>query len=244
MKTFVEKLLSLSEVAVFTGAGVSTLCGIPDFRGPQGLYKQANADRIFDLEWFRRDPSFYYNASRELIYGLRNIDPGPVHRVLAQLEEMGVVAGIITQNIDMLHQKAGSRIVHEIHGSPVRHYCFKCGQAKTFEEICDMLQNATVALCADCGSAYKPEITFFGEALPQTAFEEAVALARRAPLMLILGSSLTVHPAASLPTLTVQAGGDLAIINAQTTYLDERASFRFSDLAVFADELQKAIGTK
>ena len=234
MNAMVEKLKQARCVAVFTGAGVSTLCGIPDFRGPQGLYRQPDAERLFDIEWFRRDPSVYSNGCRELVYGLRRFRPGPVHEAVARLERAGVVGGVITQNIDMLHQKAGSQKVYEVHGSPLRHHCCGCGREKSFEEICAMLEREAVPRCERCGEAYKPDITFFGERLPEAAFESAVALARRADLMVVLGSSLTVHPAASIPPLTVDAGGELAIVNAQPTPLDRLATLRGEDLAAFA----------
>lgn len=221
-------------MAVFTGAGVSTLCGIPDFRGPQGLYKQPDAERIFDIEWFRRDPSVYYRGCSELVYGLRRFSPGPVHEAITRLEQAGIVKGVITQNIDMLHQKAGTRTVYEIHGSPLLHHCVGCGREKGFEDICAMLESTEVARCELCGEAYKPDITFFGEMLPEAAFEGAVALARQADMMLVLGSSLTVQPAASIPAMTLHAGGELVIVNAQPTPLDRLAALTYPDLAEFA----------
>jgi NAD-dependent deacetylase len=234
MQALIDKLKKSACTAAFTGAGVSTLCGIPDFRGPQGLYKQPDAERIFDIEWFRRDPSIYYTGCRELIYGLKNYKPGPVHHAIARLERAGVVAGVITQNIDMLHQKAGSQTVYEVHGSPLLHSC-PCGRVKTFDEICALLERMPVPRCEACGEAYKPDITFFGEMLPEQAFEKSVALARQADLMLVLGSSLTVQPAASIPPLTVRAGGELVIVNAQPTPLDGSASLLYTDLAAFAE---------
>jgi NAD-dependent deacetylase len=240
MKALIEKLKNARRVAVFTGAGVSTLCGIPDFRGPQGLYKQPDAERIFDIEWFRRDPSVYYKGCMELVYGLKNFNPGPVHKAIVRLERAGLVKGVITQNIDMLHQKAGSKNVYEVHGSPILHHCFGCGREKTFDEICAMLEKTPVPRCEHCGEAYKPDITFFGEMLPEKAFERSVALARQADLMLVLGSSLTVHPAASIPPLTVQAGGELVIVNGQPTPLDHLASLLYPDLAAFADAVLAA----
>jgi NAD-dependent deacetylase len=240
MNALIEKLKKARRVAVFTGAGVSTLCGIPDFRGPQGLYKQPDAERIFDIEWFRRDPSIYYTGCAELVYGLRRYAPGPVHEAVVRLERAGLVKGVITQNIDMLHQKAGSRTVHEIHGSPILHHCVGCGRERPFDEICDMLEKTVVPRCERCGEAYKPDITFFGELLPEQAFSDAVALAQEADLMLVLGSSLTVHPAASIPPMTVRCGGELVIVNAQPTPLDRLATARYPDLALFAEAILDA----
>ena len=224
-----------SHLVALTGAGISTLAGIPDFRGPKGLYRQPGAERIFDIDWFRRDPSLYYEGCRELIYGLDRYAPGPVHTLLARIEQAGRLQAVITQNIDMLHQKAGSRRVIEVHGSPLRHHCSGCAREAAFDEIRALLQHARVARCAQCGAAYKPDITFFGEALPEAALSAAVEQARRADLMLVLGTSLTVYPAAALPEQTLRAGGQLVIVNAQPTPLDNRARLRLPDLAAFAE---------
>ena len=239
MRALVELIRSSSSVVAMTGAGVSTLCGIPDFRGPQGLYRQPDAERIFDIDWFRRDPAVYYRGCRELVYGLARYEPGPVHLALRRLEEAGRLRGIITQNIDMLHQRAGSGNVWEVHGSPLRHHCFECGAERTFDEILAMLGKDEVPRC-QCGGAFKPDITFFGESLPEAAFAAARDAALKADLMLVLGTSLTVYPAAGLPQLTLRAGGRLAIVNAQPTALDDFAVFRGTDLAAFAKAVQAA----
>ena len=238
MKQLIEALKKSRRTAALTGAGISTLCGIPDFRGPQGLYAQPDAERIFDIDWFDRDPSIYYRGCRELVYGLKDRSPGPVHKALKHLEDIGGLDGIATQNIDMLHQKAGSSTVWEVHGSPLLHHCRNCGRAATFDEVCAMLDGkeaAFVPRCPVCGAAFKPDITFFGEALPEKAFAEAQALAIRAEVMLALGTSLTVFPAAGLPRLTLQGGGKLFIVNAQPTPLDRFAVRRYPDLAEFAE---------
>ena len=233
MKDLIEAIRSAKCVGCLTGAGVSTLCGIPDFRGPQGLYKQKDAERIFDIDWFDRDPSIYYNGCAELVYGLDRFTPGPVHQALKHLEDLGFLKGIATQNIDMLHQKAGSSNVYEVHGSPILHHCRQCGDEKTFGEILEMLGEA-VPRCK-CGGVYKPDITFFGEALPETAFASAQSLAIRSDVFLVLGTSLTVFPAAGLPRLTLQAGGKVFIVNAQPTSLDEYAAGVYRDLGEFAE---------
>lgn len=243
MKELIEALKSAKCVGCLTGAGVSTLCGIPDFRGPQGLYRQKDAERIFDIDWFDRDPSIYYNGCAELVYGLDRFEPGPVHVALRHLEDLGLLKGIATQNIDMLHQKAGSSNVYEVHGSPIRHHCRRCGDGKSFAEILEILRStptpqlytsATVPRCR-CGGVYKPDITFFGESLPEEAFVSAQSLAIRSDVFLVLGTSLTVFPAAGLPHLTLQAGGKVFIVNAQPTSLDEYAAGVYRDLSEFAD---------
>ena len=245
MKELLEALKKAKHVGCLTGAGVSTLCGIPDFRGPQGLYRQKDAERIFDIDWFDRDPSIYYNGCAELVYGLDKFQPGPVHRALKHLEDLGLLKGIATQNIDMLHQKAGSSNVHEVHGSPIFHHCRQCGDEKTFAEIMEMLRRSpspwrfdsrSVPRCA-CGGVYKPDITFFGESLPEEAFAASQALAIRSDVFLVLGTSLTVFPAAGLPRLTLQAGGKVFIVNAQPTSLDDYAAGVFRDLSAFAEAI-------
>lgn len=233
MQKLIEKIAEVESVAAFTGAGISTLCGVPDFRGPNGLYKQPNAERIFDIDWFRRDPSIYYTATRELIYGLRRIQPGPVHRALVALEQVGKLKGVITQNIDMLHQKAGSHTVWEVHGTPRVHHCLGCGDAQSFEAICEQLEREPVPHCARCGDVYKPDVTFFGEMLPERAFAAAQQLAEVVDLVLVLGSSLTVHPAAQLPLLARA----MVIVNGQPTPYDQRAVLRYDDLTEFADAI-------
>ena len=243
MKELIEAIRKAKRVGCLTGAGVSTLCGIPDFRGPQGLYKQKDAERIFDIDWFDRDPSVYYNGCAELVYGLDKFQPGPVHRALKHLEDLGFLVGIATQNIDMLHQKAGLSNVYEVHGSPILHHCRQCGDEKTFEEILEIMKKAevngaftslSVPRCL-CGGAYKPDITFFGESLPEAAFTSAQSLAIRSDVFLVLGTSLTVFPAAGLPRLTLQAGGKVFVVNGQPTDLDRYAAGVYRDLAEFAD---------
>ncbi len=237
MERLVKAIKGSRSLAVLTGAGISTLCGIPDFRGPQGLYKQPDAERIFDIDWFDRDPSIYYRGCRSLVYGLKDFTPGPVHKALKHLEDIGKLAGIATQNIDMLHQKAGSSVVYEVHGSPLLHHCRGCGNEATFSEICTMLEGkdaSFVPRCPECGSAYKPDITFFGEALPEEAFRAAQHLAATADVMIVLGTSLTVFPAAGLPVATLHSGGKVFIVNAQPTSLDAQAIAHYPDLLEFA----------
>ena len=243
MKTLLDAIEKAGCVAAMTGAGVSTLCGIPDFRGPKGLYRNPDAERIFDIDWFDRDPSVYYRGCSELVYGLGAFKPGPVHDALRRLELAGRLDGIITQNIDMLHQKAGSTRVWEVHGSPIMHHCRRCGRGVSFDEVMTMIdQNGGTAALNDgyvprcaCGGPFKPDITFFGEALPEAAFMRSQELAMRADVMLVLGTSLTVFPAAGLPRLTLQRGGKVFIVNAQPTPLDDFAAARYPDLMEFAE---------
>lgn len=233
-----ESLLSLwrdsRRTLVFTGAGVSTLSGIPDFRGPDGVYREIDGDLIFDVEVFRRDPGLFYAHGRDLVYGAADHEPSLVHVECARLEAAGRVAAVVTQNIDMLHQRAGSRRVIELHGSPAWHTCLGCGRQYPFAWASERVGEGRVPRCEDCRGVVKPDVTFFGEMLPDGALDAAFAEAAAADLTLVLGSSLLVQPAASVPLATVQAGGDLVIVNRGETPLDHLACQRHDDLeAVF-----------
>lgn len=216
----------------FTGAGVSTFSGIKDFRGKNGIYRQQNidADKIFSLDYFLEDPSYYYTHAKDFIYNLDEKSPGIVHKVLAKLEDQGLLKALITQNIDMLHQQAGSKNVIEIHGSPSEHHCMECGKTFPFPAICDIVKNDQVPYC-ECGGIIKPRIVFFGELLPEVVLNQAFEAARRADLMLVLGSSLVVQPAASLPVHTLNHGGKIVIINDMPTPLDAEAELKYGNLA-------------
>ena len=226
----VSLLASARHAVVFTGAGVSTLSGIPDFRGPNGIYRRMDADRIFDVEYFRRDPAFYYRHARDFIYPERDAEPSLVHRECARLEQRGIVHAVITQNIDMLHQRAGSRSVIELHGSPRIHACLACGREYPYEWVRGVVRSDGVPRCGACGGVLKPRIVFFGEMLDAGAMERAREEAAHADLMLVLGSSLVVQPAASIPALALRHGGLLAIVNQGATPLDSLAVWRGEDL--------------
>ena len=230
LNALLDAVGSSERLVAFTGAGVSTLSGIRDFRGRNGLYKEYDADRIFDLGYFLRDPDYYYRHARHFIYNLDEKQPSIVHRELARRESAGMLRAVITQNIDLLHHKAGSRNVIELHGSPLVHRCLDCHRTWPFEEIQARVHGGEVPHCEHCHGIIKPDITFFGEALPAGAIEEAVRQASAADLMLILGSTLVVQPAASIPLYTLQSGGRLAIVNDAPTPLDHLACCRYHDL--------------
>jgi NAD-dependent deacetylase len=250
-----ELISGAKTCAALTGAGVSTLSGIRDFRGKNGLYKEMNAEKIFDIDYFNRNPSFYYEQSRDFIYNLSEKQASVVHLTLGKLEERGLLQWVITQNIDLLHQKGGSRRVIEIHGSPSVHYCRRCSDLARVEELAaskpegdlgsadlmsfdraaEIVLRGELPLCGTCGAVLKPAITFFGESLPARALRDAETLAKKADLLLVLGTSLTVYPAAGVPQITVQAGGKIVIVNNMETPLDNYAEITFNDLeTVFA----------
>ena len=224
-----------------TGAGISTLSGIKDFRGKDGLYTQPDTEKMFDIDVFRQTPSLYYGLAKDFIYGLKEKQPSVVHQVLAALDQRGILKALITQNIDLLHQKAGSQHVIEIHGSPEQHHCMQCAYSTDFDSVAEKAHAGEVPHCPRCGGVLKPDITFFGESLPQRALAEAHTACQKADLLLILGTSLLVYPAAALPQVTLQAGGKLAVVNDQPTYCDDYADVRCTDLKQTFDFLQAAL---
>ncbi|MBQ3891999.1 MAG: NAD-dependent protein deacylase [Desulfovibrio sp.] len=244
MKDFPLLLKEAKHAVVLTGAGISTLSGIPDFRSVDGLYRRKDIDagKLFDLDYFLKDPTYYYHHAKDFLYDLDQKEPNIVHTVLADLEKKGVIHAVITQNIDLLHQKAGSLNVLELHGSPLVHRCLSCGRTWSFEEIAGIVKNGGVPICDRCHGIVKPDIVFFGESLPQHTLAEAEREARSADLMIVLGTSLTVYPAAAIPEITLQSGGRIAIINRDPTHLDRYASFRGTDLRSVFESLRVAHG--
>jgi len=237
----VKKLIDNSGyVTAFTGAGVSTLSGVKDFRGKDGLYKSIDADKMFDIEYFLKDPSYYYINAKDFIYGLGGIKPNIVHKTLAKLEGLGVLKSVITQNIDLLHQKAGSKKVIELHGSPQTHHCVKCETVYSFETIVERLRTADTPYCGKCGGIIKPDIVLFGDARRESSLYGAHREVGAADLMLVLGSSLVVWPAAGLPHEMIRKNKKVVIVNDQPTSLDDQAFAKFDDLKSFFELMDKA----
>lgn len=246
MKQQAEILLNIiknsKHFVVLTGAGISTLSGIPDFRGVGGLYsrKDIDANKLFDINYFKKDPTYYYKNSRDFLYE-KAAQPNIVHQTLAKLESMGLLQAVITQNIDILHQKAGSKKVFELHGSPMVHYCMKCQKEFDFDTILKIIQKDEIPYCPECGGIIKPKIVFFGESLPEYDLENAEYHAKMADFLLVLGTSLTVYPAAAIPQITYRMGGKLGIINASPTYIDEICTFKANDLGSVFENLNQLL---
>lgn len=200
-----ELIKSSKSVVALTGAGISTSAGIPDFRGPQGMYvtRKYDPERVFHIEWFQRDPGYFFEFTKDFASTVRNIKPTFTHNFLASLEKSGSIKGVITQNIDILHQSAGSSNVVELHGSYHSATCQKCKthldnlDYNWWCEEMDKSQQSPVVLCHKCGGYLKPDIVFFGE--PVIAYEQAEKLVEACDLLLVLGSSLNVSPASLLP---------------------------------------------
>ena len=204
---------------VLTGAGISTESGIPDFRSPTGLWADVDPFEVASIQAFRRDPARVWSFYRERIDVLLDAKPNAAHSALAQLERKGLVSAVVTQNIDMLHSRAGSEEVVEVHGSIRSAQCLRCLWTEPAAAVLAQLAQTPVPACPQCGEPLKPGIVLFGEVLPAGAMERAVQLARGARLMLVVGSSLEVWPVAGLP-LEAQS---LAIVNRGPTALDDRA---------------------
>lgn len=237
MQQFLD-LLETSENCVFlSGAGISTFSGIPDFRGSNGLYAKYDANKIFDLAYFHKNPSYFYTHAREFIYDLDTKEPNLIHRTLAIMEKKGYLSSVITQNIDLLHQKAGSKNVIGIHGSPINHRCLSCGENYSYADVSVLLEKEIVPHCTRCSGLIKPDITFFGEMLDETAITNALEASSKADLFVVIGSSLVVQPAASLPLYSLKGGGKLVIVNNMATPLDEYAYLKYDELGDFFNHL-------
>jgi NAD-dependent deacetylase len=204
---------------VLTGAGVSTESGIPDFRSETGIWAEVDPFEVASIHAFRRDPDRVWSFYRERIHLLRDAEPNAAHLALAELERRGLVQAVITQNIDQLHARAGSRDVVEVHGSIRSARCLRCLWDEPADAVLAQLAFAPTPSCPHCGEVLKPGVVLFGELLPEAAMERATDLARSARLVVVVGSSLEVWPVAGLP-LEARA---FAIVNRGPTALDEHA---------------------
>jgi NAD-dependent deacetylase len=210
-----------------TGAGVSTESGIPDFRSPGGLWAQFDPLDYGSIQSFRTDPERVWRFYAPRFAMLTEAEPNAAHRALAELERRGLLRTVVTQNIDLLHERAGSRDVVEVHGSIRTSSCPGCGGVFELAEVVPLIEAGGGApRCPACGAVLKPDVVFFGELLPEAAIDRAFALAREAALMLVVGSSLEVYPVAGLPLETLDAGGRVAIVNRGETALDRRAALK------------------
>ena len=209
---------------VLTGAGVSTESGIPDFRSPGGIWARYDPMEYASIDAFRRDPVKVWDFYARRLRVLADAEPNPAHLALAELERRGLIRAVVTQNIDRLHELAGSRDVVEVHGSIRTSSCLRCGSTVPLAEVVRLLEGAEAPPCPRCGAILKPDVVMFGEPMPESEIDRAVELARRAELLLVVGSSLEVWPVAGLPQETLDAGGDVAIVNRGPTPYDGSAA--------------------
>ena len=208
-----------------TGAGVSVPSGVPDFRTPgTGLWAGVDPMEVAHIDAWRRDPDRFWRFYGERFASLGAVRPNPAHEALAELECRGLIEAVITQNVDRLHRGAGSQRVIEVHGSIEWSLCMSCGARVGLEEVLARIAAWPGAPeCEACLTPLKPDVTLFGEMLPEAAIDEAHALASAADLMLCVGSSLAVFPVASLPEATLASGGRLAIVTQSETPYDAEA---------------------
>lgn len=233
---FLSYLKESQYTVSLTGAGVSTASGIPDFRGPNGLYKRL-PNNIFDLEFFKNNPAKYYELTFDLVHTFDEKQPSTTHKMLSKLEKAGYLEAVITQNIDGLHQKAGSSNVVELHGNTSKFLCLNCGKSYSKEDLTEILNKQNPPKCS-CGGLIKPDVVFFGEMLPMDAINKAEQLSVNAELFVALGSSLVVYPAAQFPLISKRNGSKLIIVNRGESGLDSIADLKIDgDLEVFSKHL-------
>jgi NAD-dependent deacetylase len=207
----------------FTGAGISVESGIPHFRGEGGLWTKFDPYKVAHIDTFRKDPAQYWTYS--LNHRRADAAPNPAHRALVELEQLGHLRAVVTQNTDGLHQRAGSSRVVELHGSSHEVVCLDCDARLPRDQADEMNRERCPPSCPACGGRFlKPTVVLFGEALPVAALRDAQALAMAADVVLIVGSSLQVYPAAGIPRLARARGAKLCIVNAEPTPFDDVAS--------------------
>jgi NAD-dependent deacetylase len=239
-------LIKKADYAIaLTGAGISTPSGIPDFRSSDnGLWTKYDPMQVASLSAFRFNPEKFFDWFRPLTQLILDAEPNPAHYSLADLESIGLLKSVITQNIDGLHQKAGTEEILEIHGTMKTLTCVGCyTRFPAHEYIKPYLNQGEMPRCNGCGSVLKPDAILFGEQLPQHIWAKAKNEVAQSDLMIVVGSSLEVVPVAKLPYEIISNGGKLIIINNQETYLDSKATLVFhQDAAVILPLISERLG--
>jgi NAD-dependent deacetylase len=249
LERLAELIRRADTVVALTGAGISVPSGIPDFRTPRtGLWEKVDPMEVAHIDAFRSDPVRFWSFYGERFASLHDKTPNDAHRVLAAMERAGLLEAVITQNIDMLHRRAGSGTLIEMHGSIASCSCLECRGSVSLEEARGLLAAAPdgVPRCGPCGDPLKPDVVLFGELLDGRALDRARRLCEDAEVLLCIGSSLEVHPVAALPLLTAEAGGSVAILTQGPTPLDGIAEVRLSgdiveELGALASALELGI---
>jgi NAD-dependent deacetylase len=231
-------------VVALTGAGISVPSGIPDFRSPgTGLWANVDPMQVAHIDAWRRDPERFWRFYGHRFQVLDGKEPNAAHRALVELERRGRLRAVITQNIDTLHRRAGTRDLVEVHGSIETSSCLACGARQPLAEVRARMEAdpAGIPRC-ECGAPLKPDVVLFGEWLPEAAIDRAFALAAEADLLLCIGTSLEVHPVAQLPAATHAAGGRVAIVTQGPTPWDGRAAVRLGgDVVAELEDLVRAV---
>jgi NAD-dependent protein deacetylase/lipoamidase len=225
-------ILENQPCVALTGAGISTESGIPDFRSPTGMWAQFDPLEYGSLGAFERDPEKVWRFYAPRFSMLTEAEPNAAHRALAELERRGLLQAVITQNIDLLHERAGSLQVVEVHGSIRTSTCLACDARYELDEVLRLLDAGPGApRCTQCGEMVKPNVVFFDELLPKEAIDRAYELAGQARLLLVVGSSLEVWPVAELPLMALRTGAKVAVVNEGPTSVDARAELKLSGKA-------------
>lgn len=215
-----RKLTSAESVVALTGAGISAESGVPTFRGAEGLWKKFKPEELASFDAFMRNPDLvweWYRYRRKLV---SKTQPNPGHYALAEMEKLFPRFAIVTQNVDNLHRRAGSRNIFELHGNIERNYCVSCGKYATDDAV---LAGDHIPRCVSCGGIIRPDVVWFGEALPVDAWNDSVDAAGRADIFFSVGTSAIVYPAASLPSAAKKAGAYVVEINIEPTDLSHKA---------------------
>ena len=222
IKTLKDMIEESHTIAFFTGAGISTLSGIPDFRSKNGLYSNRyhgkKPEKILNIKYFNKHPEEFYAFYREKLL-IDNIDPNVIHLFISELQQLGKEVTVVTQNIDGLHEKAGSLKIHNLHGTIHRNYCVDCKKEYDIDYI---KQTDGIPYCKECGGIIRPAITFYGEFLDKETFKQARLDTKNADLLIVLGTSLVVYPASEI--VSHFRGKHLVIINKKRTKFNHQAN--------------------
>lgn len=209
-----------------TGAGISAESGLGTFRGKDGLWSRYDPAAVASIESFTQDPRKFWEFAREIGWTFLTAKPNSAHIALAELEKMKRISCVITQNIDGLHQRAGSKRVIEIHGSIGRISCTECAAMYATEEVVGRLLLQDVPVCERCGGSLKPDVILFGEAIPKKTLNEAIEKVKSTDLLITVGTSLEVYPAASFPEAAKKSGARIVSINAERTVWDDLCDYK------------------
>jgi len=239
-KAIADKISESKNIVIFTGAGISTNAGIPDFRSPSGLYSLVEdmfdlpyPEAIFDIKYFKKNPEPFFKLSAKLF--AKNPEPTLCHKFIAWLEAQGKVSLVMTQNIDMLHQAAGTEKIHECHGSYSTAACMKCGKGYIYSELRSNIRGGTVPECS-CGGIIKPDVVFFGEQLPQQ-FYHLLRKPPKADLLIIMGTSLKVFPSVQFAIDMANKTESILVNLAETEYDDMMTYTVHKDVDEFSHEI-------
>ena len=237
----VEILKKSEHTTAFTGAGISVESGIPPFRGENGLWSRYDP-RMFDIDYFYSHPAESWKLNKKLFFDVfKQVEPNRAHQVLARMEKEGLLQAVITQNIDNLHQQAGSEVVYEFHGNSRRTVCIECGKKYDIDE--EMLSGEIPPACQECGGILKPDFIFFGEGIPETASRMSFAEAQKADVFLIIGTSGVVQPAALVPSQAQKNGAQILEVNTEESNYTDRITdvFLQGKATEMMDRLYKAL---